>query len=449
MRRRQTRRQVLRALGLAGAAGLAGCQGEEPGTGDGSGTLFDDETTTTTGDGGGLLPTASTEAETKSGPGTETATGTEAGPETLTVGVLSPVSGPFPDVGRRHREAAQFAVERLNASPEFGVELDAVYGDTGFAPDRARQAVQRLLAAEDVDALVGGVGAGAAFGTAEVARRSAVVYLSGAQLPVITGSECNDWTFRVGTNTVQLATAVAEHTLARLGPEVYFLYNDFAYGNTVYEWTRRRLAGATAFAEVGSRPVSLGGTEFGGVVEDIRDAGPDAVVLGLAGESFGAFLDRAAAAGLGGETALVAHRLFSGDRDLLGESADGLLAGMAYDHSLGTGNNRAFVRSYERAAGREPEDLDRVAADSLRVLASAVEEAGRTTPDAVRETLEGGTFQTVLGSVTLRAADHQATNPAWVGELSAGAGTAVDLAPRTMVGGDEALPPAAELGCER
>jgi len=162
---------------------------------------------------------------------------------------------------------------------------------------------------------------------------------------------------------------------------VYFLYNDFMYGNTVYEWTRRRLAGATAFAEVGSRPIPLDGTEFDGVVEDIRDAGPDAVVLGLVGEGFGTFLDRAAAAGLGEETALVAHQLFSGDRDRLGESADGLVTGMAYDHSLGTGTNRAFVRSYEQAVGRDPKTLDRVAADSLRVLAGAVEEAGRATPE--------------------------------------------------------------------
>jgi branched-chain amino acid transport system substrate-binding protein len=121
-----------------------------------------------------------------------------------------------------------------------------------------------------------------------------------------------------------------------------------------------------------------------------------------------------------------------------------------YLPSLETGDNQQFVDAYTDSNDGQPGNFARVGYDSIRLIAKGMNQAGSTNVDDVRDALAGGTFETVLGEITLREGDHQATNPTWVGELVTGedSGLATDVELIDQVPGDETLPPASDLGCE-
>jgi branched-chain amino acid transport system substrate-binding protein len=117
---------------------------------------------------------------------------------------------------------------------------------------------------------------------------------------------------------------------------------------------------------------------------------------------------------------------------------------------LETGDNQQFVDAYTDSNDGQPGNFARVGYDSIRLMAKGMNQAGSTNVDDVRDALAGGTFETVLGEITLREGDHQATNPTWIGELVTGedSGLATDVELIEQVPGDETLPPASNLGCE-
>ncbi|UHH26016.1 ABC transporter substrate-binding protein [Halobacterium noricense] len=114
---RVNRRDVIRGLGAAGIAGLAGCTG-----GDGGGS---DETTT-----GG------------SGGDTTTTSGGDSASRTLMQGVLQPTTGDLADLGVPIRDAAVLPQTLLEGETDF--ELDFSVQDTQTDPNAGQSAAQTL-----------------------------------------------------------------------------------------------------------------------------------------------------------------------------------------------------------------------------------------------------------------------------------------------------------------
>jgi branched-chain amino acid transport system substrate-binding protein len=92
-----------------------------------------------------------------------------------------------------------------------------------------------------------------------------------------------------------------------------------------------------------------------------------------------------------------------------GDAAVGTFSGVRYLPSLSTGDNRAFADAYGARYDDRPDNHARVGFDSVRLVANGVRAAGSADPAAGSD----------LPAVELRS----------------------------EVPGDEALPPAAELGC--
>jgi len=81
--------------------------------------------------------------------------------------------------------------------------------------------------------------------------------------------------------------------------------------------------------------------------------------------------------------------------------------------------------------------------NTIKAIAAALDKAGSTDTNALIAAFEGLTFQTPIGPLAFRAADHQSTMGAWVGKIALrdGAGEMVDW---TYADGAKYLPPADE-----
>ena len=399
----RSRRQFIAAAGTIGALGLAGCQG-----------------------------------------------GSTGGDEAVTVASLNPMTGPFSSLGPGQRTGAELAVAEINDNDDYDFEFELVTGDTETEAGAAQSEAQRVVQEEGAEFVFGAISSSVALGLNDFAAQSEHIYFPGGAAVPITGSACNEWVFRFETNTAQIAEAISAYSVNNLGNNVWFHYADYAYGDSVYNRTSRRMENASDdYSEVGTSTSELGASNYGSFITQISNSDADVVVLGMTGGDLVNFTNQAADQGLTDQMAVVGPtQTFQSVRAGTGSNSAGTFGGARYDPSLETGDNQAFVETYTSENDRAPGNFARVGYDSMRLMAKGMNEAGSTEPGDVRDALEGGTFTTVLGDITLRESDHQATNPTWMAELVAGDGDTADVELLERVPGSETLPPASDLGCE-
>ncbi|WP_193310685.1 ABC transporter substrate-binding protein [Halorubrum halophilum] len=396
-----SRRKFMATAGAAGAFGLAGCSG-----------------------------------------------GSTGGTNTITVGSVNPMSGPYSSLGPNQRRGAELAVSQINANSDYDFEFELVTGDTETEARAAQDEVQRLVQQEGADFILGAISSSVALGINEIANSSEFVYFSGGAAVPITGSACNPWVFRFETNTAMIAEAISAYSVNELGTNVWFHYADYAYGQSVYDRVSQRMASANGeYNETGVSTSQLGASNYGSYVSQISNSDADIVVLGMTGGDLVSFTNQAADQGLTDDKIVIGPtQTFQSVLAGTGMNSVGTYGGVRYLPTLDTGDNQQFVDAYESEYDGSPGNFSRVGYDSLRLIAKGMNEAGSTEVDDVRDTLEGGTYETVLGDITLREEDRQATNPTWMGEIIDDSGSpAVELVNEVPAG--ETLPPASELGC--
>jgi branched-chain amino acid transport system substrate-binding protein len=373
---------------------------------------------------------------------------TGGGTETVTVASLNPISGAYSSLAPGQRNGARLAVEQINNTDEYDFEFDLVLGDTQTEAGAAQSAAQRVVQEEGAEFVFGAISSSVALALNEFAASQEFIYFPGGAAVPITGSSCNEWVFRFETNTAQIAEAISAYSVNELGTNVWFHFADYAYGSSVYNRVSERMAAANdSYTEVGQTSSELGSSNYGSFISQISNSDADVVVLGMTGGDLINFTNQAADAGLTDEVALVGPtQSFQVVRAATGASSIGTYGGVRYLPQLELGDNQQFVQAYREANDGLPGNFARVGYDSLRLMAKGMAQAGSTDPGAVRDALSGGTFTTVLGDITLRSSDHQATNPTWMGRIVEG-----DEIPGVelldMVPGDQTLPPAGELGC--
>jgi branched-chain amino acid transport system substrate-binding protein len=122
----------------------------------------------------------------------------------------------------------------------------------------------------------------------------------------------------------------------------------------------------------------------------------------------------------------------------IGKAADGFVTGVGYSPSIDSAENRKFVADFEAANKSKP---DLYGADSYGVLffyKAAVEKAGSTDTDKVREAMRGLQWATPQGMKTMRAGDHQAMQDMYAVKVEGGQFQIVGKVPASAAIGPDA-----------
>jgi branched-chain amino acid transport system substrate-binding protein len=375
--------------------------------------------------------------------------GSTGGTDTVTVASLNPMSGAYSSLGPSQRAGAELARDQINDNDDYDFEFELVTGDTQTEAGAAQDEAQRIVQQERAEYVVGAISSSVALGLNEFAGQTDFIYFSGGAAVPITGSSCNQWVFRFESNTAMIAEAISEYSVNNLGTNVWFHIADYAYGDSVYNRVKERMQSASGdFTEAGKSESELGSSNYGSYISQISNSDADIVVLGMTGGDLVSFTNQAASQGLTDEIAVVGPtQTFRSVLAGTGANSLGTYGGVRYLPKLETGDNQQFVEAYRSANDGSPGNFARVGYDSFRLIAKAMNEAGSTDVDDVRDTLEGGSYTTVLGDITLREDDHQATNPTWMGQVVEGDGDTPNVELINEVAGGDNLPSASELGC--
>lgn len=327
----------------------------------------------------------------------------DAGPEEITVGVITSETGPLAGYGKQYldgfKAGLDYATDGTNEVGGTTITVD--YRDDAGDPDTAVNLAKELIG-EGVNILAGSASSGVALAVAEQAAQNQVLFLSGpAAADAVTG--INEYTFRTGRQSAQdVATAgTFLDDISGKTVTVFAQNNAFGQGN---EAAVKAILGGKG-ATVNSVLVAEDVTEFTPFAQQVLSAQPDLVFVAWAGATSGAMWQAMSQQGVLDDIPVVTGLGDTATFGAYGEASEKIsflnhyFAG-APDNDV----NAAMVEAVE-AAGGTPDLFTPDGFNAALMLVHAIEE-GKGDVDAMISALEGFEFDGPKGAMTVRASDH-------------------------------------------
>jgi branched-chain amino acid transport system substrate-binding protein len=287
------------------------------------------------------------------------------------------------------------------------IELEIV--DDGGEPDQAISAAVDLVG-QGITILAGSVSSGVAVQMAPFAEENQVLFISGpAATDAVTG--INDYTFRSGRQSYQDVAAAASLVDDIDGANVVAFVQDSEFGSANIAALESVLGEQGATITPVSVPLSA--NEFTPFAQQVVDQDPDLVFVAWAGDTTPAMWESMEQQGV-----LSDYPVTTG----LGDVASWPLYGPA-------GPEIDFLSHYySTAPDNDINDfmLDNVDNPDLftpdgfvagQMIVQAVTEADPDDVDGMIAALEGWTFESAKGTLTIRASDHALLQPMFTASM--------------------------------
>jgi branched-chain amino acid transport system substrate-binding protein len=312
----------------------------------------------------------------------------------------------------------EIAAEEINAKGGvLGRQIEFVTRDNKLKPGIAVKEFRRMATRDKVDFVMGVISSGVALAVSQVAKEMKVLFVDTiAQTSALTGEQGHAYVVRTNTNSTVVGRTAALAAAKQDWKNFYFIGPDYEWGHVVNNdfWTflQSQKEGVEKLGELWPK---LGERDFSSHITTMLAANPDAVFSSLWGGDLIAFIKQAKAYGFFDKTKFVSTG--AGDLDILKplgeEMPDGLMATFFYAFDMPVAgkekDNEAFVAKFKEKAGYEPKSGDIIGYVSTYMLAEAIEKAGSAETEKLAATLRGMSFDTLLGPVTIRDFDGQAT----------------------------------------
>jgi branched-chain amino acid transport system substrate-binding protein len=293
-----------------------------------------------------------------------------------------------------------------------GRELEIEWADDQGNPDTAVSKAKDFIG-QGYQILAGTAASGIATALAEQAEQNQILYISGpAAADAITG--VNDYTFRSGRQTYQDVATAGTFIGDPAGKKVVVFAQDTAFGQGNLAAVQAVLGGQGA--TVDGVLVAEDATEFTPFAQQLIAAAPDLVFVAWAGASSGAMwtalsqqgvFDAApVVTGLGDVATYGAYGDASGDISFLNHYFGG---------AAGTDAEAAMI-DYLEAKGETPDLFSPDGFVAAQMIVQAIREGGDTV-DGMIDALEGWTFDSVKGEITVREDDHAMIQPMYQAKL--------------------------------
>jgi branched-chain amino acid transport system substrate-binding protein len=339
--------------------------------------------------------------------------------EPIKIGVPTALTGTYAGLGNEAVRAVQFAAEEANAKG--GVDGRAVeikILDTEAKPEVARKQAEKL-ALEGYKILTGTIASGEGLAMAPMLERWDAIYVSTInKSDKLTGDSCVPRLFRVNKQDAQDAAVVKPWLQTRKEAKWAVLAADIAWGrdsgNSFVEAAKAN--NKTTVAEMYS---PFGTNDFAPFIQQIKSSGAEGLWVALAGRDAINFANQAKEFGVL-DKVFVAGVSFVTDNNVktLGEVSKGIWGIINYSSTLDTPENKAFVAAWKKKYnGDEPTNFEGETYIGMQVIFQAVQRARSLKPMDIAKVMSGGTFDTVLGKLTIRAADHQIIAPNYFGYI--------------------------------
>ena len=293
--------------------------------------------------------------------------------DTVKVGVLTDMSGPFADqVGEGSVTAARMAAEDF-AADSHGLKVEIVFGDHQNKPDVGVALARQWVDENNVAAVVDLPNSGVALAVANLLKeKNRVTLASSSATSDLTGKACAPTTVQWVMDTWAQGNSTARAMMAEKRDTWFFLTVDYALGQALERDASEALkrVGGNVLGAVRS---PLGTTDFSSPLLQAQSSGAKAVVLANTGADAINSVKQAAEFGVSSKGAQVAALFMqlSDIHSVGAQVAQGLVLTTGFYWDMNDDTRAWSKRFAERMHGRMPtEDQAGVYAATLHYLRS-------------------------------------------------------------------------------
>lgn len=318
--------------------------------------------------------------------------------EDLVVGAVYPLTGPVAYDGETKLNGAKLAVEEVNAKGGvLGRQLKLDVQDGACNPAQSVSAAEKLITQTKVVALLGAFCSSSTGAVMEVAKKYGIPHMTGVSTAQGLTEQGNRWFFRATDTSALLGQAFAP-AIAKTGAKraAFLVVND--------DWGR---AVATSYSEalkkegvdvVDTEIFSRDDSDLFPYITKIKAQKPDVVISAsntqLAANVTKQLRQLGVTATLMGEGAFTSESYLK----LVGDLAKGVVGLVEYVPAIDNPQNKAFVAKYKERYKEEPSKFSAGGYQTVHILADAINRAGSTEPEKIREALLQTNYDGLTGN---------------------------------------------------
>lgn len=367
-----------------------------------------------------LLATSVTAAALMMGAGSAMA---QAG-ETVKIAVIDPQSGPFANIGLNILHTLQFLAERDGGKNPAGVKFEIVPFDNKMSGPESLNVLKAAIDQNIRYVVQGGSGSGVAGALIDAINKhnernpgKEVVFLNYAAVdPDLTNSKCSFWHFSFDANTIMkmeaIGTAIKEDKNVK---KVYLLNQNYGHGQQVTKYAKEILARKAPNVQIVGEELHPFGQvkDFAPYIAKIKASGADTIITGNFGGDLALVFKAAKDAGLD-VSFYTYYAGAAGSPTAIGNTGLGKIKFVYPSYTnLAQGE---YQQLYKDFAARFPNEAFATspAYSLFKALPAAMAKAKSTDPVKVAKAMEGLSFKSLTGDVTMRASDHQLQQPLYL-----------------------------------
>jgi branched-chain amino acid transport system substrate-binding protein len=341
---------------------------------------------------------------------------------TVTMGVITPSTGTFAFAGELITRGANLAIE-LHGSKVVGNEIRLLTRDDEGKPASGVRRVQEAATSEQMRYFIGAYSSAVGLAEAEVAQREKLLQFAAGGSEDFTGSRCGRYTFQWSAHPYTAVRSTLEYVRKALPQKktIYTLTSDYVFGHALLKYTQIAAA-ELGFELVGNDNHPFGERQYTQYLTKVVASKPDILLLNTAGADAVTAIRQFASFGVEG-VAVVGPWTLEVDQlpELAPEMRTGMILGQNYYPGIDTPANKEFVASYRKKFSALPGYSSAYGYDAFRAILMAMEQARSVEVADVVRTLEGMSWDGVLGKMSIDAKTHQLIRPYFVVRCKAAA----------------------------
>lgn len=339
----------------------------------------------------------------------------------IKIGIVDTYSGPPTTYTYDVRDAFKLAIDEVNAKGGvLGRKIEFTTRDDKFKVDVCLSMAKELIMMEKVDILMGTINSAATLAVSEYCKGEKIPFIvTFSKSDKITGEKGHRYVFSVSENTAMIGKAAAAGLAKRPYVKYWIAGDDYEYGHALADGVWGNLKKLKPDVQlIGQSWWKVGEPELTPYLTAISAAKPDAVIFATGGASMVNAMKAAKATGFAEKIPMFIHTATEHSTLApLGLDAPEKVIGTSNYHFYypDTPKNKAFAKVFKDAYGREPKVGALYGYLAAQFITKAIEKAGKMDREKFIDALEGMKVDSPVGEIEMRAYDHQAMLPMYMG----------------------------------
>ncbi len=338
----------------------------------------------------------------------------------IKVGVIDTYTGPPAVFANDALNGFKLALGEINKKGVLGTKIEFTTRDDKWEVGMSLTMAKELVMRENVDVIVGTINSSVALAVSDYVKGEKmpfIVWISKSEQ--ITGSKGHRYVFSTGENSAMGGKAGA----TGLAKKPYLKYwiggDDYEYGHAIADAIWRNLKAQKPKVEkVGETWWKTGEPDLVPYFTSVMSAKPDAFIVCGGGQTMTNSLKTCKTTGIHEKMAVFMHT--ATDHAVLKplglDAPEGVMGTMDYHfYYPETPANKAFVKAFQDAYGAPPGFPAFHAYITAHFIAEAFKKAGAIDKEKFVTALEGMKIASPGGTIEMRACDHQAVLPMYLG----------------------------------